>query len=101
EWAHRKSGPATLTAAEVERVARRFTRPEYELLQDLNLSGLGIFPGFAAWLKRNVHPHKVRGYAAVTLSLKKTGLPPGDVTSDQMEAIADLADRFSFGELRV
>jgi len=48
-----------------------------------------------------VHTHKVRGYAAVTLSLKKTGVPPGDVTSDQMEAIASLADRYSFGELRV
>ena len=52
-------------------------------------------------MKRNVQPHKVDGYAAVTLSLKKTGVPPGDVTSAQMEAIADLADRYSFGELRV
>ncbi len=52
-------------------------------------------------MKRNVHGHKVPGYAAVTLSLKKTGVPPGDVTSEQMEAIADLADRYSFGELRV
>src|SRR5207237_3337076 len=51
--------------------------------------------------KRNVHPHKVPGYAAVTLSLKKTGVPPGDVTADQMDAIAGLADRDSFGELRV
>jgi sulfite reductase (NADPH) hemoprotein beta-component len=101
EWAHLKSGPATLTAAEVERVAKRFTHPEYEQLPEQDLSRLGSFPGFAAWLKRNVHPHKVRGYAAVTLSLKKTGVPPGDVTSDQMEAIADLADRYSFGELRV
>ena len=48
-----------------------------------------------------MHPHKVAGYAAVTLSLKKTGVPPGDVTSGQMEAIAALADRYSFGELRV
>jgi sulfite reductase (NADPH) hemoprotein beta-component len=101
EWVHLKSGPATLTAAEVERVAQRFTHPEYEQLPEQDLSRLGSFPGFAAWLKRNVHPHKVRGYSAVTLSLKKTGVPPGDVTSDQMEAIADLADRYSFGELRV
>jgi sulfite reductase (NADPH) hemoprotein beta-component len=48
-----------------------------------------------------VHGHKVAGYAAVTLSLKKTGVPPGDVTADQMDAIAELADRYSFGELRV
>jgi sulfite reductase (NADPH) hemoprotein beta-component len=101
EWAHLKNGPATLTQQEVERVAARFTHPDYEQLQDLDLAKLGSFQGFAAWLKRNVHPHKVRGYAAVTLSLKKTGVPPGDVTSDQMEAIAGLADRYSFGELRV
>ena len=48
--------------------------------------------GFANWVKRNVFPHKVPGYAAVTLSLKKTGVPPGDATSDQMDAVADLAD---------
>jgi sulfite reductase (NADPH) hemoprotein beta-component len=48
-----------------------------------------------------VHGHKVPGYSAVTLSLKKTGVPPGDVSSDQMDAIAGLADRYSFGELRV
>src|SRR5262245_17037437 len=100
EWAHLKNGPATLTSAEVERVAKRFTHPEYEQLADEDLSRVNL-PGFAAWLKRNVHPHKVRGYAAVTLSLKKTGVPPGDVTSGQMEAIAGLADRYALGELRV
>src|SRR4030095_11956734 len=57
--------------------------------------------GFANWAQRNVHPHKVPGYAIVTLSLKKTGIPPGDATSDQMDAVAALADRYSFGELRV
>jgi sulfite reductase (NADPH) hemoprotein beta-component len=101
EWAHLKDGPATLTHAEVERVAERFTRPAYASLANQDLAKLGDFPGLAAWLKRNVHRHRVPGYAAVTLSLKKTGVPPGDVTSDQMEAIAGLADRYSFGELRV
>jgi sulfite reductase (NADPH) hemoprotein beta-component len=101
EWAHLKDGPATLTHAEVERVAERFTRPDYASLANQDLAKLGDFPGLAAWLKRNVHRHRVPGYAAVTLSLKKTGVPPGDVTSDQMEAIAGLADRYSFGELRV
>jgi sulfite reductase (NADPH) hemoprotein beta-component len=100
EWARIKDGPATLIAEEVERVAARFTRPAYERLQDLDLQSIAV-PGFAAWAKRNVHPHKVPGYAAVTLSLKKTGVPPGDVTAQQMEAIADLADRYSYGELRV
>ena len=65
------------------------------------MSRLASFPGFAAWVKRNVQAHKVPGYAAVTLSLKKTGVPPGDATCEQMDAIADLADRYSFGELRV
>jgi sulfite reductase (NADPH) hemoprotein beta-component len=101
EWAHLKDGPATLTHPEVERVAERFTRPDYASLANQDLAKLGDFPGLAAWLKRNVHRHRVPGYAAVTLSLKKTGVPPGDVTSDQMEAIAGLADRYSFGELRV
>ena len=56
---------------------------------------------FARWVERNVHPHRVPGYAAVTLSLKKTGVPPGDATAEQMDAVADLADRYSFGEIRV
>ncbi len=98
EWAHLKDGPATLTAEEVARVDSRFTRPSYEELGDVKLEGE---PAFRAWQKRNVQAHKVPGYAAVTLSLKKTGVPPGDVTSEQMDAIASLAERYSFGELRV
>jgi sulfite reductase (NADPH) hemoprotein beta-component len=58
-------------------------------------------PAFDRWLQRNVHAHKLPGYRAVTLSLKRAGLPPGDVTADQMEGAADLADRYSRGELRV
>jgi sulfite reductase (NADPH) hemoprotein beta-component len=102
EWAHLKDGPGTLSAQDVEKIEARFTRPQYETLEE-SVPGTDSFlpPAFAAWKKRNVHPHKVPGYAAVTLSLKKTGVPPGDVTSAQMDAIADLADRFSFGELRV
>jgi len=99
EWAHLKDGPATLIAEEIERVQARFTRPAYEKLGSEPI--LPSLPGFDAWVKRNVHPHKVPGYAAVTLSLKKTGVPTGDVTADQMDAIASLADRYSFGELRV
>jgi sulfite reductase (NADPH) hemoprotein beta-component len=98
EWAQIKDSAATLTEEDVRRIESRFTRPQYEKLEPVEpVAG----PGFAAWAKRNVHGHKVPGYAAVTLSLKKTGVPPGDVTSEQMEAIAALADRYSFGELRV
>jgi len=99
EWAHLKDGPATLIPEEIERVQARFTRPAYENLGPEPIPENS--PAFAAWVKRNVHAHKVPGYAAVTLSLKKTGVPPGDVTADQMDAIAGLADRYSFGELRV
>jgi sulfite reductase (NADPH) hemoprotein beta-component len=98
EWAHVRDSAATLTDADVRRIEARFTRPEHEKLEPVApVAG----PGFERWRKRNVHPHKVPGYAAVTLSLKKTGVPPGDVTSEQMEAIAELAERYSFGELRV
>ena len=98
EWLHLKDNAETLTAQDIERVEARFTRPRHEKLEPVSpVAG----PGFANWAKRNVHGHKVPGYAAVTLSLKKTGVPPGDATSDQMDAIADLAERYSFGELRV
>ena len=104
EWAVLKDGPATLTEEEVRRVQGRFTRPAYAQHSgdDAGYAAkLAAEPAFGAWAKRNIHPHKVPGYAAVTLSLKKTGVPPGDATADQMDAIADLADRYSLGELRV
>ncbi len=104
EWSHLKDGPATLVPEEIERVAARFTRPAYAPLPAVDPDFERLRSGdraFASWAKRNVHPHKVPGYAAVTLSLKKTDVPPGDVTADQMDAIAALADRYSFGELRV
>ncbi|MGN6701634.1 MAG: nitrite/sulfite reductase, partial [Burkholderiaceae bacterium] len=56
---------------------------------------------FTKWMERNVRAHKMPGYASVTLSLKKTGVPPGDITAAQMDKVAELADRYSFGELRV
>ena len=104
EWAHLENGPATLTADELARIESRFTRPNYAKLaaQDVGYRArLSSDKGFAAWVKRNVHEHKVDGYAAVSVSLKKTGVPPGDATADQMDAVAELADQYSFGELRV
>ena len=104
EWTHLRDGPATLIREEIERIERRFTRPAYAPLSDRDArleAALASDKAFGAWHKRNVHSHKVPGYAAVTVSLKKTGVPPGDVTADQMDAIADLADRYSFGALRV
>ena len=104
EWAHLKDGPATLTVAEVERGAAQFVAPAYETLAEDDLCHLAHLredKAFSRWVERNVQAHKVAGYAAVTLSLKKPGAAPGDATSEQMEAAADLAERYSFGEIRV
>jgi len=104
EWASLVDGPGTLTKEIVDGIASRFTQPAYRTLPKVD-SELKTFldaePAFARWHGRNVHAHKAPGYAAVTLSLKRPGVPPGDVTDAQLEAIAELADRYSFGELRV
>ncbi len=103
EWAHLKDGPTTLTEAEVQRVSKFFVDPEYKALEDQSAALARLdaeHPGFARWRQRNVVAHKKPGYAAVTLSLKSTGVAPGDVTDKQLDAIADLADRYSFGEVR-
>lgn len=105
EWQHIKDGPSTITQAEFDRVAQFFAPPAYEKLADTDAAyekALLENKAFARWVSRNVHPHRVPGYAAVTLSLKPgAALPPGDATAEQMDAIADLADRYSFGEIRV
>ena len=104
EWIHLEGGEGTLIEEELRRVADRFSRPVYETLPPSDASfeaRRASEAAFARWVGRNVRPHRVSGYAAVTLSLKKTGVPPGDVSADQMDAIAALAERFSFGELRV
>jgi sulfite reductase (NADPH) hemoprotein beta-component len=104
EWERLRGGPATVPDEEIERLASFFEPPPYEKLsgEDAGFrSAIADNRGFGNWVKRNVFPHKVPGYAVVTLSLKKTGVPPGDATSDQMDAVADLADAYSFGEVRV
>ncbi|MCG7373627.1 nitrite/sulfite reductase [Pseudomonas luteola] len=103
EWAHLKDGPSTLIEAEVERVSKFFVDPAYEALENQSeaLAKLDAEnPGFARWRSRNTFPHKKPGYVAVTLSLKPTGTAPGDITDKQLDTAADLADRYSFGELR-
>ncbi len=104
EWASLVDGPGTLTREMVDGIAARFTSPAYRALpeKDSELQTyLDAEPAFARWHGRNVQAHKTPGYAAVTLSLKRPGVPPGDVTDAQLEAIAELTDRYSFGELRV
>ena len=103
DWSHLKDGPATLTQAEFDRVAAHFTAPAYagDVDEGAFADRLQCEKAFARWVDRNTYPHKVAGYVAVTLSLKEHGVPPGDITAEQMETVADLADRYSFGELRI
>ncbi|AEF20530.1 nitrite/sulfite reductase [Pseudomonas fulva] len=105
EWQHIKDGPAELTDAEYQRVAATFAPPPYAALSDTDLdfgTALAGDAAFARWVSRNVQPHKVPGYASVVLSTKPgASLPPGDVTSAQMLAVAELAERYGFGEIRV
>nr|WP_314481640.1 nitrite/sulfite reductase [uncultured Pseudomonas sp.] len=101
EMVHLRGGSSTLTEAEVQRVSRHFVDPEYLPLDDVDYSTLDSeHPGFARWRSRNTRAHKRPGYVAVTLSLKPTGVAPGDLTDKQLDAVADLAERYSFGFLR-
>ena len=105
EWAHLKDGPATLTGDEIERMKSFFTMPDYKTVDAQALDSelqqtAGQNKAFARWLERNTRTQKQAGYRSVSLSLKPAGVAPGDVTDQQLETIADLADRFSFGELR-
>ena len=104
EWAHLKDGPSTLTTDELDRVKACFAPPPYRdrddrtpLLAEQRLKS----PAFNNWVRNNVSEHKVSGYAIVTLSTKHTGVPPGDVSDAQMEAVADWADDYGFGEIRI
>jgi sulfite reductase (NADPH) hemoprotein beta-component len=102
EWLDLKDSPSTLTTEEMARVAAYFTPPAYETLESIDpRAEHADNKVFSNWLLRNVKAHKVPGYAVVLLSLKKTGVPPGDATATQIDFVADLADRYSFGELRV
>jgi sulfite reductase (NADPH) hemoprotein beta-component len=104
DWEFTRESPGIVTDEELARVAANFAPPGYEALPDNDVAhahALATDRAFARWSERNVHAHRVSGYAAVTLSLKKPGVAPGDCTSEQMELVADLADRYSFGEVRV
>ncbi len=103
EWQPAKGGESTLPSSEIERVSSFFTAPQYIALddQDFNHLSLSGTTDFQLWLKQNVSQHKVSGYASVTLTLKATADAPGDASAEQLDAVADLADQYSFGELRV
>ncbi len=103
EWQSIRDGSLALDPAVAADIAARFEYPDYMALDDdpPELASARAEPGFAAWFNNSVTNHKIPGYAIVTLSLKPIGKPPGDATSDQMDKLADIADRYSFGEVRV
>jgi sulfite reductase (NADPH) hemoprotein beta-component len=90
-----------VTQAELDRVSASFTTPAgvRAEVEPQNFGDQSV--AFTRWLDRNVRAHRLSGYRAVVLSLKRAGQAPGDATDEQMDAAADLADRFSHGELRV
>ncbi|WP_250658323.1 nitrite/sulfite reductase [Alkalimarinus coralli] len=103
EWQHIKDSEAKLTTDEIGRVKQFFVAPNYEDSVSLGSfeEQLASNKAFSNWVKRNTNEHKVDGYSIVTLTLKKTGIPPGDVSDKKLEIIADMADQYSFGEVRV
>jgi len=104
EWQSIKDGTLALDPAAVSEITGRFVYPNYQRLDDSPpelAQARRADARFDAWMGNAVANHKAPGYAIVTLSLKPEGGTPGDATAAQMDAIADLADRYSFGEVRV
>ncbi len=104
EWQHLKDSPLELPVEEIRRIEAYFTPPVYEDLgksrPEFVLKQMEI-PAFGQWVQSNVIDHRMPGYAIANISLKPVGGIPGDATSAQMELIADLAERYSFDEIRV
>lgn len=101
EFAELKGGEMTLTSEEVARIKGCFTDPDYQNTDTAALDAkLAEDKAFSRWFHTNTRTHKQAGYRAVSLTLKRTGRIPGDISDEQLEAVADLADKYSFGELR-
>ena len=103
EWEQTRHSGINLPPEEEARIARYFAPPNYETIagpvaafEDAKKNNRA----FAQWVLTNVHPHKAPGYAIVTISLKPVGGIPGDISADQMDAVADLAERYSAAEVR-
>jgi len=99
EWQHILRNNSDVPRAEVDRIAAYFAPPPFEtgLPDTIDRSD----PDFALWVDQNVKPHKAPGYAIVNISLKPVGGIPGDASAEQIDLMADLAERYSFDELRV
>jgi sulfite reductase (NADPH) hemoprotein beta-component len=93
-----------LNSAHIQSIERQFSTYQFnneDFVSFEDLVHLNDDLAYQTWANRNVKPHRVNGYSAVYASLKKTGSPPGDLSASQMDTVAELADRFSFGEMRV
>lgn len=103
EWQHIRYSSLQIDDEVIEDIRSRFIYPAYEKLPHLpdELRQAAADPDFEAWRKNSVAAHKNPAYSIVTISLKPIGAPPGDATAEQMDALADLADKYSFGEIRV
>ncbi|MBO8210016.1 nitrite/sulfite reductase [Acinetobacter nosocomialis] len=85
----------------LKKLDEEFTPFDYQDLADEDFTDLfAEHPKFRQWFNINTHAHKVKGYRIVTISLKRAGIAPGDMTTEEMNFIADLADKYTFGELR-
>ncbi len=103
EWSHLKDNNE-LSAERLTAMCAQFSAPAYDdqALEDQSFAQhQAADQAFATWVKHNTANHKVSGYRAAFVSLKAPDSPPGDMTDDQLEAVADLADAYSFGEIRV
>jgi len=104
EWTQLKDSYLKLEPGDIERVRSRFDQHSYlapSAADDGSYDArLAADSRFAAWAKRNLRAHRQPGYMAVFVSLKASGVAPGDITDGQFDAVADLADRYSFGEVR-
>jgi len=101
EWEFIKNGPNTIDNSELNRVKAFFTEPNYIKDTKNDLESHIQDKSFSQWLSRCTQSHKKKHYRSVTLSLKSNHQAPGDATSKQMQYVADLADEYSFGEIRV
>ncbi|AGS07019.1 nitrite/sulfite reductase [Candidatus Profftella armatura] len=104
EWKNIKNGPSTLTLEELKRVKKYFITPKYKTLPKNSIilkEKCKHNKEFENWVHQNTKEHKINGYIIVILSLKRINMAPGDITSEQMNFVANLADHYSFSELRV
>jgi len=104
EFAQTRGGALTLPQQEIDRITTYFADPPFASYPatSIDIAREKILdPAYGRWLDNNLNAHRVPGYVSITISLKPIGKPPGDASAEQMEAVADIAEKYSFDELRV